>query len=247
MNQALDKKVALGLALTLALLLATGVYWFAEPSRQKGATEKYKLATAEIFAQECFYCHGDQGFGGVGRPLRTTKLDEEGLVKTISRGVIIMPAWAKEEGGTLNPFQVQGLATFILNWDEKLMGKALALHPLPPPPPTPPIPPPPYAGVKNPFPWGDAKAVEMGELLYEWACVRCHWPNWTKPYSFSFMSAVFSKGLEEHPDYYFWTVSEGRLDWGRTMPAHKLYLPEKQRWQLLNYLWAMGKEFEKTQ
>ena len=175
MNDGLDKKVALGLALTVALLLATGLYWFSEPSRQQAAANKYSLTSAEIFAQECFYCHGEQGWGGVGPPLRTTNLDEEGLKRTISRGVIIMPAWAREEGGTLTPFQVQGLATFILNWDEKLMENTLALHPIPPSPPTPPIPPPLYAGMKNPFPWGDKDAVEMGEVLYERACKQCHW------------------------------------------------------------------------
>ena len=121
----LDKKVALGLALTLALLLATGVYWLTEPSRQKGAGDKYKLASAEIFAQNCFYCHGPLGTGSVGPSLPQTKLDEEGLKRTISRGVTVMPAWAREEGGTLTPFQVQGLATFILNWDEELMEDAL--------------------------------------------------------------------------------------------------------------------------
>ena len=90
--------------------------------------------------------------------------------------------------------------------------------------------------MKNPFPWGDKKAVEMGQPLY-------------------FMSPVFSRSLEEHPDYYFWTVSEGRyrgtdsveeLNLTETMPPHKLYLPEKQRWQVLNYLWSMGKEWEKV-
>jgi len=39
-----------------------------------------------------------------------------------------MPAWAREDGGTLNPFQVQGLATFILNWDEELVEEALTRH-----------------------------------------------------------------------------------------------------------------------
>ncbi|MBU2008813.1 MAG: cytochrome c [Chloroflexi bacterium] len=246
MSDGLDKKVALGLALTVALLLATGLYWFAEPSRQKGAGDKYNLATAEIFAQNCFYCHGRLGTGSAGPSLPQTKLDEEGLKKTISRGVIIMPAWAREEGGTLTPFQVQGLATFILNWDEELVTEAFALHPILPPPPTPPIPPPPYAGMKNPFPWGDPETVQMGELLYERACIRCHWTRMTKPYFFSFMSPVYSQSLEEYPAYYFWTVSEGllRLPQGGGMPPHKLYLPEKQRWQVLNYLWAMGKEYQ---
>ena len=246
MKDGLDKKVALGLALTLALLLATGLYWFAEPSRQRGVAEKYKLASAEVFAQNCFICHGEQGWGGIGLSLRETKLDENGLKKTISRGVIIMPAWARDEGGTLTPFQVQGLATLILNWDEKLMGEARALHPLPPPPPIPPIPPPPYAGMKNPFPWGDKKAVEAGKLLYETLCTECHWLPGSLPSPPDVRDAVFARDLEEHADYYFWTVSEGKLDWGTSMPPHKNYLPEKQRWQVLNYFWSMGKEYEKT-
>ena len=114
MSDGLDKKVTLGLALTLALLLATGVYWLTEASRQQAASDKFSLSAAEIFAQECFYCHGAQGTGGVGPSLRETKLDEEGLRRTISRGVVIMPAWAREEGGTLTPFQIQGLAAFII-------------------------------------------------------------------------------------------------------------------------------------
>ena len=254
MNDGLDKKVALGLALTVALLLAAGVYWLTEPSRQRGATDKYKLASAEVFAQNCFFCHGDQGLGGIGPSLRATKLDEDGLKRTLSRGVTVMPAWAREDGGTLTPFQVQGLAAFILNWDEKLVAEALVLHPIPATPmPPPPGIPPPYAGMKSPFPWGDKKAVELGQLLYELMCSSCHWPQGSKPPSFNWMTSVFSRDLEEHPDFYFWTISEGRpppRNWlylpGATMPPHKAYLPEKQRWQILNYLWSVGKEYEKA-
>ena len=258
MNDELDKKIVLGLALTLALLLATGVYWFAEPSRQQRVVQSYKLATAEIFAQNCFQCHGEQGRGHwVGPSLRDTKLDEEGLKRTISRGVIIMPAWAREEGGTLNSFEIQGLAAFILSWDEKLMEEALARHPIPgvelgkrivtltseggeEPPGMPPF----YAGMKPPFPWGDKTAVEKGKLLYEKTCKRCHYP-WKEPPPpyFNRMSLLDPPTMEEHADYYFWTVSEGRLHFGGTMPAFKTILPEKQRWQLLNYLWSLGKEY----
>jgi mono/diheme cytochrome c family protein len=138
MSDGLDKKVALGLALTLALVLGTGLYWFTEPHREKGATDDYKLSSAEIFVENCFFCHGTLGQGGVGPSLRLTALDEVGLVKTISRGVTIMPAWAKEEGGTLNAFEIQGLATLILSWDQKLVDRAFVLDPplgTPNPPP----------------------------------------------------------------------------------------------------------------
>ncbi|MBU2008815.1 MAG: cytochrome c [Chloroflexi bacterium] len=246
----LDKKVALGLALTLALLLATGVYWLTEPSRQKGAGDKYKLASAEIFAQTCVFCHGRQGlgYGTVGPSLRTTKLDEEGLKRTISRGVTVMPAWAREEGGTLTPFQVQGLAAFILNWDEELTKVAVARHPIPatPNPPPPDIPPPPYAGMKNPLPWGDKKNIEMGQILFERLCTECHWlvkpmtpPPPPPP---DVREAVWAANIEDYAAYYFWRMSEAPLicHWGPGMPAAKNFLPEKQRWQVLDYVRVMG-------
>jgi mono/diheme cytochrome c family protein len=253
MNDGLDKKITLGLALTLALLLAIGAYWLAEPSRQKDMTDSYKLAAAETFAQNCFFCHGDQGLGGIGPPLRETKLDEAGIRKTISRGVTIMPTWAREEGGTLNAFQIQQLADFILDWDEKLVIEAFVLRPPPgtanPPPKE--VPPPPYAGMKNPFVWGDEKAVAMGQLLYDRMCARCHWAQPTDTTYVNatnrfIMTSALSQGLEEHPDFYFWRVSEGWLEFGRAMPPHKYYLPEKQRWQVLSYLWSMAREWEKV-
>jgi len=247
MNDGLDKKIALGLALTLALVLATGVYWLTEPSREKGMEDTYKLASAEIFVQNCFYCHGDQGLGGVGPSLRATKLDEGGLTKTISRGVVIMPTWAKEEGGSLSQFQIQELATFILTWDEKLANEARALHPIPPSPPTPPIPPPPYAGMKNPFKWGDEKAVQQGKLLFEQVCAQCHSPTvmWGGGNHYDIRYGVLPQDLEQHPDYYFWTISEGR-SYCHVMPPHKTLLPEKQRWEILNYFWAGAVEYQKN-
>ena len=248
MNDGLDKKIVLGLALTLALLVATAVYWFDEPSRQQRVAQRYELATAEIFAQNCFYCHGEQGRGGVGPSLRGTRLDEEGLKKTISRGVTIMPTWAREEGGTLNSFEIQELVTFILNWDEKLMEEAFARHPIPGNPnPPPPAPPPPYAGMKPPFPWGDETAVEKGKLLYERVCARCHSNCHSAEATrllWNMASPAYSQSLEEHPDYYFWMLSEGRTKSNMVMPSHKGLLPEKQRWQLLNYIWSVGKEYQ---
>jgi mono/diheme cytochrome c family protein len=244
MNDGLDKKVALGLALTLALLLATGVYWFTEPSRQKGTAEEYKLAAAEIFAQNCT-CHGELGLGGVGPSLRITRLDEEGLVKTISRGVTIMPTWAREEGGTLNSFQIQQLAAFILDWNQKLVDEAFVLHPIAstPNPPPPEAPPPPYAGMKNPLPWGDKTSVEMGELIYNQVCLtQCHWLEQPLPQLPDVRDPVWAANLEEHADYYFWFLSESPMTChqGPAMPAFKRLLPEKQRWEVLDYLRSMG-------
>jgi len=107
-------------------------------------------------------------------------------------------------------------------------------------------PPAPYAGMKNPFPWGDKKAVEMGELLFDRACAVCH-NELSLVYQghYNIQVGIRTQALEEHPDFYFWTISEGRA-YCHTMPTHKTLLPEKQRWQILNYFWSGAKEYEEV-
>ncbi len=54
----------------------------------------------------------------------------------------------------------------------------------------------------------------------------------------NFSATGFPENLEERPDFYFWVLSEGRLDKG--MPPFRTSLPEEQRWQVLTYLWSLG-------
>jgi len=71
---------------------------------------------AKIYSTNCIACHGDKGQGGVG-PNLTDKFwihggDVKALFKTLSYGVPEkgMIAWNK----TLNPLQIQKVASFIL-------------------------------------------------------------------------------------------------------------------------------------
>lgn len=98
-------------------------------------------------------------------------------------------------------------------------------------------PPPPYAGLKNPFPWGDASAREVGKGVYQRSCQGCHGATGSNIADADFSASDFPSGLEDRPDFYFWIVSEG-TDYG--MPSFKSPLSEEQRWQVLTYLWSLG-------
>lgn len=98
--------------------------------------------------------------------------------------------------------------------------------------------PPPYAGLKNPFPWNDPPAQQAGKRLYQQFCAGCHGDNGSAIPSANFAAAGFPSDLEQNPDYYFWMLSDGRLNKG--MPPFKASFSEEQRWQLLTYLGAIG-------
>ena len=113
----------------------------------------------------------------------------------------------------------------------------------PTPTPTPiPTTPPLYVGLENPFPWDDTSAQEAGEVIFEASCAVCH--RGSEPLGPEFSEVDYRQSLEEEPDFYFWTVSEGRLD--TIMPAwadvEEASLSEEERWQALTYIWSLGGE-----
>ncbi len=101
-------------------------------------------------------------------------------------------------------------------------------------------PPPPYSGLQNPFPWNDTSAQTIGRELYQPQCSSCHGADGSNLTESDFSTDDYSLSIEQRPDYYFWVLSEGRPDKG--MPAYKSSLSEEQRWQVLTYIWLLGKE-----
>lgn len=99
--------------------------------------------------------------------------------------------------------------------------------------------PPPYAGLKNPFAWSDAAAQASGKQVYQQSCLGCHGVTGNGVASADFSARDYPQRLESRPDFYFWIVSEGRMGGG--MPAYKATLTEQQRWQVLTYIWSLGK------
>ncbi|MBI2829625.1 MAG: c-type cytochrome [Chloroflexi bacterium] len=96
-----------------------------------------------------------------------------------------------------------------------------------------------YAGLKNPFSWNDTAAQAVGKQVYQEYCFVCHGSKGNTISTSNFTLAGYATKLEERPDYYFWIVSEGRID--RAMPSYKHTLSEEQRWQTLTYVWSLSK------
>ncbi len=99
-------------------------------------------------------------------------------------------------------------------------------------------PPVPYAGMENPFSWDDSLTQRAGEGIYRNSCLGCHGAKGGNISRAEFSPPDFPRMLEERPDYYFWVLSEGRLNQG--MPPYQSSLSEEQRWQVLTYLHTLG-------
>ena len=100
----------------------------------------------------------------------------------------------------------------------------------------------PYTGLENPFQWDDASVQEAGRVIFQGSCAVCHIATEAVPVplGIDYSSINYRQNLEERPDFYFWTVSEGRPD--TAMPPWGLSLSEEERWQALTYIWSLGSE-----
>jgi mono/diheme cytochrome c family protein len=172
----LEKKTALGLFLTLVIVVFIAAYWATEPGRQAAAAERIQEEAmargAHEYSQVCASCHGARGEGLVGPALRDTALDEDTLEKVISRGIpgTVMPAWSQEDGGPLKEHQVRDVVLFIKNWDDSLLGGG----PTPTPTPT-------HTASPTPTPSPTTTAgdgVAQGRALFSSVgCAICHGPD----------------------------------------------------------------------
>ncbi|MDP2719628.1 MAG: c-type cytochrome [Dehalococcoidia bacterium] len=100
--------------------------------------------------------------------------------------------------------------------------------------------PPPYAGATNPFKWDDASAQNAGKQIYQQSCLGCHGIDGKNVPSANFGSPEYRQNLEKSPDHAFWIFSEGKMSNG--MPPFKGSLSEEKRWQVITFLWSLGKE-----
>lgn len=140
-NPSMERKVVATLGMMiLSGLLLTG-YSFVEPRRQVEALERQErigiTRGVEQYTSLCISCHGIDGQGAVvpgqDPPLVAPQLNREDLrpkeaeayterydyvVKTLHRGKgLIMPAWGREDGGSLSNEQIHELALFITKGD----------------------------------------------------------------------------------------------------------------------------------
>ncbi|WP_299217655.1 cytochrome c [uncultured Aquimarina sp.] len=91
--------------------------------------------------------------------------------------------------------------------------------------------------VKNPLK-GDAKAAASGKKIYKMLCFVCHGPKGKgdgmggtglKPKPADLTSSAFQS---QSDGAIFWKIEQGRSP----MPSYKTSIPEKKRWELINYL-----------
>ncbi|MDP2936334.1 MAG: c-type cytochrome [Dehalococcoidia bacterium] len=183
----MEKRVTLSIVLTLLAIVVLGAYINFEPDRQVAAAQRQRQEAVErgapLFASLCSGCHGQRGEGKVGpmvaggaylqrRGIQAgdpngMRLAEIEMRKTIARGVpkTVMPAWAVEEGGSLNQEQILEIAYLMLYGEEKDWHKVETLA---------------AGGVQQPFvaTGGASDPVSQGRQIYEAkGCNACHGPK----------------------------------------------------------------------
>jgi mono/diheme cytochrome c family protein len=102
-----------------------------------------------------------------------------------------------------------------------------------------------YAGLTNPIPADDA-SVERGGELYATNCASCHGDGGmgdgpAAPALNPAPAPVAHTSQMMADDYLFWRVSEGGTPFNTSMPPWKS-LDEQARWDMINYMRALGKE-----
>jgi cytochrome c oxidase cbb3-type subunit 3 len=155
--------IILGIIFGNTLLLITN-------AAAQGEDDQEKLEMgAQIFAENCAVCHGEDGQGRVGarlakdwpsiRPdLRVKEVIENGIAGTL------MPAWGQAKGGPLTEQEIDALTFFVLSWES---GGPIYIYPTQTPSLDLALTPPP--GVS-----GDPN---RGAALYASNCAVCHGQN----------------------------------------------------------------------
>lgn len=100
-----------------------------------------------------------------------------------------------------------------------------------------------YAGMKNPV-TADAASLERGQALYTTHCASCHGDGGMGdgPAGSALQPApapVAHTSQMMADDYLFWRISEGGAGFTTSMPGWKV-LDEQARWDLVNYMRALG-------
>ncbi|KAA3644193.1 MAG: cytochrome c [Chloroflexi bacterium] len=102
----------------------------------------------------------------------------------------------------------------------------------------------PYAGLENPIP-PDEESIARGQDIYAVNCATCHGDGGMgdgpagaaldpPPAPVAHTSQMMSDA------YMFWRISEGGRDFGTTMISFAGTLTEQDRWDVVNYIRALG-------
>jgi mono/diheme cytochrome c family protein len=135
-------KIVWGIVSALVAIAVVLVLLIMEPSRMAAQANSWQGRSiekgADIWANNCYTCHGDHGQGGAGPALnskhffnqRLTDIGFAGTLPdfiklTVSSGrpnlahgqfSVVMPTWSNRFGGPLRDDQVQNVADYVMNW-----------------------------------------------------------------------------------------------------------------------------------
>lgn len=101
-----------------------------------------------------------------------------------------------------------------------------------------------YAGLTNPVEVSD-ESLARGESVYVLQCATCHGDGGMGdgPAGAALdpvPAPVAHSGQMMGDDYLFWRISEGGKPFETAMPSFEASLDEAQRWDVINYLRALG-------
>ena len=135
-------KIVWGIASVIVAIVVILVVGLLEENRMEAQTANWDGRSiekgAELYANNCYTCHGIDGRGGAGPALNSKhffekRLAEVGFAGTIEDYVkltvaagrpsnshgqwsVMMPTWSSTYGGPLRTDQVQQVTDYVLNW-----------------------------------------------------------------------------------------------------------------------------------
>ncbi len=130
----MQRKILIGLVLSLIIVIFIAVYGATEPGRQQAALENQQAEAVErgarLYISNCASCHGTEEEGRIGPALKGSHLDEDILERIIAWGIpgTAMASWSEDGDGSLKSHQIRDLAAFIKNWDSSLLEELAAEH-----------------------------------------------------------------------------------------------------------------------
>lgn len=154
------------LVIISAFLIVLGTAWSVRISSAQEPDPEKLSQGAQLFAENCAVCHGEDGQGRVGATINKDwpSIRPDLTVKNVIENGIpgsVMPAWSEEKGGPLSADQIDALVYYILSWQT---GGVPQITPWPTATPLPPVTP--IPNVK-----GDPN---RGAQLFSANCTVCH-------------------------------------------------------------------------
>lgn len=115
------KRPAISFASGFVAILLALVFMFSANAQEEVDSEMMEQG-AQVFAENCAVCHGEDGQGRLGATLAKdwpSIRPDLRIRETIEKGVpgTFMPAWGKDYGGPLDEQEIDAVTLYILSWE----------------------------------------------------------------------------------------------------------------------------------